>query len=81
MLGFIINELGGWPILDNKYFNRNANSTLRTLIKLFKNGVSPLFNLYAWSSPFDPHRAVLSVRILFFDWDKFNIVFASLKSK
>jgi hypothetical protein len=64
VLGFINDELGGWPILDNKYFNRNVNSTLKTLIKLFNNGISPLFNIYVSSSPFDPNKAVLRVNIV-----------------
>lgn len=67
ILGFIINDLEGWPILDNKYFNRNPNSTLKTLTKLFKNGISPLFNLYVSSSPSDPNKAVLRVKFKDFD--------------
>ena len=77
ILGFIINDLDGWPILDSKYFNRNPNSTLKTLTKLFKNGISPLFNLYVSSSPSDPNKAVLRVKFKDFDsfWlkTKFNL--------
>jgi predicted metalloendopeptidase len=61
VLSFINNEFEGWPILNPNRFVNNKEHTLRKLIKLFRFGVSPLFNMYVTSSPSDPNKAVIKI--------------------
>ena len=64
ILNFIEREFGGWPLLDNRFFNRSPESTLKLLISLFKNGISPLFNMYVTASPSDPNFSTIRVKRL-----------------
>lgn len=63
LLKFLNEELGGWPLLNEFYYNPNPNNTLKTLVNLHQVGVYPLFYFYASVNPSDPNYFVLRVSV------------------
>ena len=63
---FIINEFDGWPLFDSVFYKNRTDHIYKNLVSLFKNGLTPLFNLYTGISPSDPKKPVIAVKRNFF---------------
>ncbi len=69
VMKYLIENLGGWPLIKNSYFKPNQNNTIKNMLKLYNIGINPLFNIYVSSSPSNPNLAILKVFVFSF---KFN---------
>lgn len=61
MMKFIISEFNGWPLFDPIFFKNDTKHIYKLLMSLFKNGITPLFNLYVTTSLSNPNIPIIQV--------------------
>lgn len=59
---FIISEFNGWPLFDPVFIKKDRQDIYKILVSLFKNGITPIFNLYVTTSLSNPDVPIIQVK-------------------